>query len=469
MRKELSPITVYGLLPKTNCKKCGERNCLAFATKLVNREAALEKCLPLLAKKNAKRYERLRALLAPAVREVTVGVGDHAIKIGGKLVQYRHEFAYANPTAIAIDVTDEMTDEQLLSRLKGIEQFSFDYIGQPLELDMVAVRSTSNDPKKFADSVRKVSEHTQLPLVLCTLDPKTMKSGLSCVKQSKPLLYAATKDNWKEMADLAIKHGCPIVACAFGDLSLLRSLVRTLLAYGVKDIVLDPGTSVGDGLADSVNRFTALRRAACLLGDELSGFPLLGVPMVAWMGCEGMLKELVTWQEAYVAAMLTVRYADILILHNLEGWALLPLVVLRQNLYADPRRPAAVKAGLREFGKPNADSPVMFTTNFALTYYTVASDIEKSKIDAYLLVVDTGGIAVDSAVAGRKLTAEKIAETLKASGLAEKVNHRKLIIPGKASRLSSEIEEQSGWHVFVGPKDSSGIPSFLQENWQKSR
>jgi acetyl-CoA decarbonylase/synthase complex subunit gamma len=205
------------------------------------------------------------------------------------------------------------------------------------------------------------------------------------------------------------------------------------------------------------------------LGDELSGFPLLGVPMVAWVGCEGMLKELVTWQEAYVAAMLTDRYADILILHNAEGWALLPLVVLRQNLYADPRRPAAVKAGLREFGKPNADSPVMFTTNFALTYYTVASDIEKSKIDAYLLVVDTGGIAVDSAVAGRKLTAEKIAEALKTSDLVEKVNHRKLIIPGKASRLSSEIEEQSGWHVFVGPKDSSGIPSFLQENWQKSR
>jgi acetyl-CoA decarbonylase/synthase complex subunit gamma len=72
-------------------------------------------------------------------------------------------------------------------------------------------------------------------------------------------------------------------------------------------------------------------------------------------------------------------------------------------------------------------------------------------------------------VAGRKLTAEKIAETLKASGLAEKVKHRKLIIPGKASRLSSEIEEQSGWHVLVGPKDSSGIPGFLQDNWQKSR
>jgi acetyl-CoA decarbonylase/synthase complex subunit gamma len=146
---------------------------------------------------------------------------------------------------------------------------------------------------------------------------------------------------------------------------------------------------------------------------------------------------------------------------------LLPTVILRQNIYTDPRKPVAVETGLKVFGTPDENSPVMFTTNFALTYYTVASDIESGKIDCYLLVVDTEGIAVDSAVAGRKLTAEKVAEAIKASGIENKVKHKKLIIPGKAARLSGEIEELSGWQVLVGPRDSSDIPKFLQEKWQK--
>ncbi|MEM2912517.1 MAG: acetyl-CoA decarbonylase/synthase complex subunit gamma, partial [Candidatus Bathyarchaeia archaeon] len=153
------------------------------------------------------------------------------------------------------------------------------------------------------------------------------------------------------------------------------------------------------------------------------------------------------------------------IFHSIDGWVLLPNVVLRQNIYTDPRKPVAVEPGLKIFGKPDENSPVMMTTNFALTYYTVASDIESAGINCYLIVVDTEGIAVDSAVAGRKLTAEKVAEAIKTVKVEEKVKHRKLIIPGKAARLSGEIEELSGWQVMVGPRDSSDIPKFLQEKW----
>jgi acetyl-CoA decarbonylase/synthase complex subunit gamma len=210
-----------------------------------------------------------------------------------------------------------------------------------------------------------------------------------------------------------------------------------------------------------------IRRASCKKGDELLGFPLVGVPMVAWMDRGETPEEVVKWREAYTAAMLIVRYADAVVMHDVDGWALLPTAVLRQNIYTDPRKPVAVEAGLKVFGSPDADSPVMFTTNFALTYYTVASDIENAKVNAYLLVVDTEGIAVDSAVAGRKLTAEKVADAIKASGIEDKVKHRKLIIPGKSARLSGEIEELSGWEVLVGPRDSSDIPKFLLDKWQK--
>jgi acetyl-CoA decarbonylase/synthase complex subunit gamma len=143
-------------------------------------------------------------------------------------------------------------------------------------------------------------------------------------------------------------------------------------------------------------------------------------------------------------------------------------VVLRQNIYTDPRKPVAVSAGLKAFGTPDENTPVMFTTNFALTYYTVANDIESANINAYLLVIDTEGIAVDSAVAGRKLTAEKVADAIKALGMENKVKHKKLVIPGKAARLSGEIEELSGWQVLVGPRDSSDIPKFLREKWQSA-
>jgi acetyl-CoA decarbonylase/synthase complex subunit gamma len=464
--KELSPIDVYKLLPKTNCKECGQENCMAFATKIVNREVNIDQCPPLLKKENEKAYKQLKEMLKPAVKEVVVGTGDKAVKIGGKLVMYRHEFTYFNPTAIAIDVTDEMPEEELLSRIKSTEKFSYEYIGYTLKLDMVAIRSTSGDPEKFKATVKKVVENTNLPLILCTLNSNVAEAGLMAAPKAKPLLYAANMDNWKDMAELALMYNCPLAASAPNDLDMLVSLAKTLQAYGVQDIVLDPGTFANEGLSDTLNNFTMLRRAACKAGEELAGFPLMGVPMVAWMNKGESADEIVKWREAYLAAMLIVRYADVLVMHGADGWSLLPNTVLRQNIYTDPRKPVAVEPGLKVFGTPDENSPVFFTTNFALTYYTVASDIENSKTNAYLIVVDTEGSAVDSGVAGRKLTAEKVADAIKETGVEGKVKHRKIIIPGKASRISGEIEELSGWKVQVGPRDSSEIPKYLIEKWQ---
>ena len=464
--KELSPIDIYKLLPKTNCKECGEENCMAFATKIVNREVQLDQCAPLLKKENEKAYNQLKEMLKPPVKEVVVGAGENAVKLGGKLVMYRHEFTYTNPTAIAIDVNDEMTKEELLSRVKKTEQFSYEYIGYTLKLDMVAVRSTSGEPEKFKTAVKKVLENTTLPLILCTSNANVAEAGLMAAPNAKPLLYAATMDNWKDMAELALMYHCPLVVSAPNDLSMLVSLAKTLLAYGVEDLVLDPGTFAGEGLADTLNNFTMLRRAACKAGEELVGFPLMGVPMVAWVDKGEAADEVVKWREAYMAAMLIVRYADVLVMHGDDGWSLLPNTILRQNIYTDPRKPVAVEPGLKEFGTPNENSPVLFTTNFALTYYTVASDIESSKTSAYLIVVETEGSAVDSGVAGRKLTAEKVADAIKETGIESKVKHRKIIIPGKASRISGEIEELSGWKVQVGPRDSSEIPKYIIDKWQ---
>ncbi len=464
--KELSPIDIYKILPKTNCKECGAENCMAFATKIVNREVNLDDCKPLLKKENEKAYKQLKEMLKPAVKEVVVGVGEKAVKIGGKLVMFRHEFTYTNPTAIAIDVTDEMQHSDFVDRIKKTENFKYEYIGYTLKLNMIAIRSTSNDPDKFKAAVKKATENTSLPLILVSLNPNVLEAGLMAAPNAKPLLYAATMDNWKDMAELALMYHCPLVVSAPNDLSMLTSLAKTLVAYGVEDLVLDPGTFTGDGLPDTINNFTMLRRAACKNGEELAGFPLLGIPMVAWSERGDMADELVKWREAWLGGMLIARYADVLIFHETDGWALLPDAVLRQNIYTDPRKPVAVAPGLKVFGTPDENTPVMFTSNFALTYYTVASDLDSSKMNAYLIVVETEGSAIDSGVAGRKLTAERVAEALKASGIESKVKHRKLIIPGKASRISGEIEELTGWKVQVGPRDSSEIPKYIIDKWQ---
>jgi acetyl-CoA decarbonylase/synthase complex subunit gamma len=462
--KELSPIEIYKLLPGTSCKECGETNCMAFAAKLVNREATLEECKPLLDTKYAESYSKLWVLLKPAVKAVVVGVGEHTVTIGGEYVLYRHDFTYFHQPAIAIDVTDEMSDEEFETRIHVLNDFAYNYIGMDLTLDMLNIRSTSGDAQKYADAVKKADDLTRKPLMLVAHDPKILEAGLMMVADKRPLIHGATKDNWKEVAELALKYSCPVVAYSPGDLDTLKSIALTLEEYGIKDIALDPGTQPNEYMSANTDNFTILRWDAINEDEEGLGYPLIGAPMAAW-AVEEEDPVLNEWNEAVIAGVLTARFADLIVVHGISGWALLPHVFIRCNLYTDPRKPVSVEAGLMTMGTPDENSPVLLTTNFALTYYTVANDIENAKLNGYLLVVDSEGMSVESAVAGRKMTADTVAEAMKYFKVEEKVKHRNIIIPGRAARLSGEIQEASGWSVSVGPLDSSGIAAYLSEKW----
>jgi acetyl-CoA decarbonylase/synthase complex subunit gamma len=462
--REISPIDVYRLLPRTNCGECGEANCMAFATRLVNGEYQIKACTPLLEEGHAGSFRALGELLAPPVRTVTFGEGDRAVTIGGKYVLQRHEFTYHNPTAIAVDIIDEMEETALVERIREIQDFTYGYIGRDLRLDAMALRCTSGEAESFAAAAGAAVSKSDLPLILCTHDPDIMRAGLSRAADRRPLLYAANEKNWREMADLALESSCPLAISVNGDIPLLRSLAKTLLEYGIEDLVLDPGTFSGEGLAQTISNFTTLRSEACRHGDPLSGFPLAGTPISVWTTPE-ISKDLLRWKEACMASALLCRYADLLIVHSLEGWVLLPQLIWRFNLYTDPRKPVAVEPGIREFGNPGRDSPILITTNYALTYFTVESDIKAGNLTCFLIVSDTTGISVESAVAGRYFTAESIAGALEAMKVADLVDHRYLIIPGLAARLSGETEEATGWRVLVGPKDSSGLPAFIRDHW----
>lgn len=462
--REISPIDVYKLLPKTNCQECHESNCMAFATRLVNGELSLGDCPPLFTTGYQNSLQDLEILLAPPVRAVTFGTGAQKCTIGGKYVLQRHEFTYHNPTTIAIDVDDLMPEEELRTRVQKAEKFSYNYIGRTLTLNALAIRSVSGDPAAFAKTVRTVCDASPLPLILCSLDPAVMEAGLAESKDRLPLMYAVTEKNWKPMADLALAFHAPVVVHTDGDLALLRSLVKTLNACGLADQVLDPSTLAEDGLSDTLHALTAIRTAACRDFDELSGYPLLGVPLAVWTS-EEISIDVLKWRETITASMLMSRYADLLIMHSLDGWVLLPQLIWRFNLYTDPRKPVSVEAGIRTFGHPDKSSPVLITTNYALTFFTVESDIKAAALDCYLIVVDTGGLSVESAVAGRYFSSESILSALKEMQVENLVNHKTLIIPGLAARLSGEAEEVSGWKILVGPKDSSGLPQYLRERW----
>jgi acetyl-CoA decarbonylase/synthase, CODH/ACS complex subunit gamma len=453
----VTAMDVYRLLPKTNCAKCGEASCMAFATKLSQKEIDLELCTQL----SANEADKLVDVLAPAVREIMVGKGNKAMMIGGDEVLYRYELTYYNPTPLVIDISDDMDPAAFQERVKKIENTEFERTGEVLTLDAIALRNKSGDVSKFKEAAEKL-KNSKLALVLCSFDPEAMKSALEAVGDERPLIYGATENNIEEMAALALEYDCPIALFVPNDLEKMKELSRILRVKGIKDIILDPGTYVNGGIGDTLDNFVMIRRLAIEERDEDFRFPILGVPAIAWLE-SGEDDVNTSIKEATIAATLMDKYADVMIIHGTEIWELIPVLTLRQSVYTDPRKPQAVDPGLYEFGEVNEDSPVALTTNFALTYYTVEGDLKSGKSNSYLLVLDTEGRAVDVSVAGSQFNGKSVADLIRETGVEDKVKTRKMVIPGLGAPVSGEIEDESGWEIVVGPRDSSALSDFLRE------
>jgi acetyl-CoA decarbonylase/synthase complex subunit gamma len=450
MKKKLGPLDIYKNLPKTNCGECGEKTCMAFASQIIERKLTLKDC-PYL---KGQDMDILVKLTAPAVRQVIFGKKS-PVKIGGEDVLYRHELTYFNETAITIVVDDQMSEEELLERVQYVTNFDHERIGQHLTLQAVAIKNTSQNPDIFAECVKKVSENTDKALIYCSFIPQSHRAALE-VDNDRPLLYAVTQETWEPMGEIAREYDCPVVAFADNDLAQLKSVVAALQSMGLKDIAVDPGTHP-ENLSATLNSLVQIRRTS-MEEEEILNCPLIGIPAAA----SDPMNEVMT------AAMMINRFIDLIVFHSIDMYAVLPVITLRQNIYTDPRKPVAVEPGIREFGSPTKDSPLLATTNFALTYYTVASDLESCGLDCQLLVIDTEGLGVDAAVAGGQLDAYKAREAMEETKVKSLFNHNKIIIPGMAARISGELEQLSGWEVIVGPRDSSGIPDFIEKRWKAS-
>jgi len=439
----MTAIEIYKLLPKTNCGKCGVPTCLAFAMKLANKQAELSAC-PDVAEDVKTQLEESAA---PPIRLITVGTGDMAVEMGNETELFRHEKTFYHPTAFSVMIEDTLSPEEIDAKVKEANELEFERVGQILKMSMIAVSGASGDPAKFAEAVKNVMGKTNLPLILVSDKPEVMEEALKVSKDAKPLIHAANKDNWEAMANLAKANSCPLVVYDEGSLDGLEELTQNIKKAGCEDLMLDFGIK---DFGETMRLLTQIRRLSAKKNFRPLGYPVI-------LRLQGDAE-----QEALAAAIYTMKYAAALIFSDISRWKMFPLVTLRQNIYTDPQIPIQVKPELYEINNPTDDSPLLFTTNFSLTYFTVAGDIENSKIGSYLQVVDTEGLSVMTAFAAGKLTADSVVEALEKSGAKDKIKHNKIVIPGMVARMSAKLNEKSGREVIVGPRESSGIPKFLK-------
>ncbi len=443
----LTGIQIYKLLPKTNCGECGVPTCLAFAMSLAASKAELAACPYVSEESKAE----LADAAAPPIRPVEIGIGERKLKIGGETVLFRHEKTFVNPPGIAVLITDEMSDEEASGRLERFKTLEYERVGLTLRADLVAVKSVSGDAGKFEALATKVKNETDAGIILMTEAASVMEAGLKACADRKPLIYAANKQNADAMSDLSKEHGCPLAVRGNG-LDDVSELTTKLTDGGLHDLVIDSGAR---GIRKALEDQIFIRRGALLKKYKPLGFPTIAFP------CE-MTDNLM--KESLIASMFVAKYGGIVVLSDLQGHGLFPLLLSRMDIYTDPQRPMATSPGIYEIGGPNEHSPVLITCNFSLTYFIVSGEIEASRVPAWLIVVDTEGLSVLTAWAAGKFVGDIVGTSIKKCGIMEKVSHKKVVIPGYAAAISGDLEEElRDWEVLVGPRESAHIPAYLKE------
>ncbi len=441
----LTGMQIYKSLPKTNCKDCGLPTCMAFAMQVAAKQRALTDCPHLAGEAEAA----LSEASAPPMKLVKIGPEGKRFELGQETVMFRHEEKFHRRPGIAVRVPASADDSQAAALIARINGSAFIRVGECLGIGLCAVEVAGPGA---AARARLAAQASKVPLVLVGKDPDALKAAAEAIKDQKPLLYRADAANLKELAGTAAALKLPL-AVSGSSLEELADLTQQAKDAGVEEIVL---AFNGKKPGDTIRTLTVARRAALR-----KGFRPLGYPTLVEVGADS------PEMEAVQAASFVAKYAGIVLINGVEPWELLPVLTMVQDVYTDPQVPNKVEAKLYEIGSPNENSPVLFTTNFSLTYFSVQGEVERSKVPAWIAVVDTEGLGVLNAYAGDKISAEKVVKTLTEQKVAEKVKHRRLIIPGLLPIFRAEIEETSEWkEVVIGPENSREIPAFLNRSWK---
>ncbi|MHC4557955.1 MAG: acetyl-CoA decarbonylase/synthase complex subunit gamma [Planctomycetota bacterium] len=443
----LTGLAIFKLLPKTNCKKCGMPTCLAFAMQLAQKRAKLDDCP--CASEEAK--QTLSAAAAPPIRLVKFGTEDNEVQTGQETVMFRHEEKFYNPTVMAVTISDKLSAADMKKRIEAINALQFERVGLKISVRAIAVVNDSGESQAFADTAASVKDSGKMAIILCSDSPESISAALAKTADARPLIASATIENAEAMAKLAKDNNCPLVAQA-QSIEDMAELTEKIKALGVEDIVLNIKAS------DMAEQLRCLSRIRILSLKKV--FRPLGYPTLS------IVTDSDQDQQITSATSLICKYCGIVIVDVVEPFAILPMLTAVMNIYSDPQKPIQVEPKVYAIGEPDENSPVMFTTNFSLTYYTVESDVEAARVPSYIIVVDTEGTSVLTAYSGDKLNEKTVADAMTKFGIEGMVKHHKLIIPGYIAVMSGKLEEETGWEILVGPKESAMLPKYLQKVWQ---
>ena len=443
----ISGSQIVKMLPgRRPCKECGFPTCFAFAMKLASGGVTVDKC-PYLSEETKI---KLIDLLAPPMKLVTIGSGENKLEIGNEEVVYRHEKTFVHPPGIALLISDKESEAKVEEKIKKLKELQFPWVGLTLKADLLALYFESGDKDKFLALVKKVYRESSAPMILISEDMDALFSARDICADRQPLLYPITKKNI-EAAIPKIKEKPTPVGIRGGSVEELVPLTTKLKEAGIEDVVLDPGSK---NSMEAIRDQTFIRRAAIKQGFRPLGYPTITFP--CFMAKDGL-------KETMAASILINKFAGIIVLSDFHRYSLLPTLVQRLNIYTDPRFPMAVEEKYYEVLEPDEYSPVLVTSNWALTYFLVSSAVEATKVPAYVCVKDSEGLGVLTAWAAGKFSGDSVGAFIKKCGVADRVKHRKLIIPGKVARIKGELEDALNleWEITVGPKETTGLGKFL--------
>ncbi len=248
----------------------------------------------------------------------------------------------------------------------------------------------------------------------------------------------------------AAKAAGSVLGVSGESLAELHDTVEKLEAAGNKNLVLDLGTG------DAFKRAVQIRRAALKDGDRTFGYPSV-VDTAAIAPNDPVL-------QSELAALFVVRYGSVIIMDRMTYAAALPLFGLRQNIFTDPQKPMKVAPGIYPINGAGPDSPCAVTVDFALTYFVVSGELERSGMPVNLLITDAGGYSVLTSWAAGKFSANSIASFFAEQDIENKLTTRTLILPGKVAVLKGEVENKlPGWNVLVAPNEAVQLVKYMRE------
>lgn len=444
----LTGLDIFKLTPKKNCKDCGFPTCLAFSMKVAAGGAEIGKCTHM----SAEAIEKLSEATAPLMKTITIGKGENEYKLGGETVLFRHEKTYVNRNRFAVLLSDSMDDAEVDSKIQHMKDMNYVRIGEEMKVEFAALKYAGNKDKYIALINKVKASGLKVAYILICEDVAVAKEALELVKDENPMVYGANKENFKGMVEL-VKADNIVLGVKAESLEALYGLVDEIQKLGYKNLVLDPGSS---SVKEAFENTVQIRRMNLQGQDRIFGYPsILFVDELA-KGDKFM--------EIALSTLFTMKYGSIIVLSDMDYARALPLYGLRQNIFTDPQKPMRIEPGLYGLNNPDENSPVLCTVDFALTYFVVSGEVERSKVPVWMAIPDAGGYSVLTSWAAGKFTASSIAKFIKEDGIEDKVKSRKLLIPGKVAVLKGDLEENlPGWEIIVGPAEAMFLPKFLKE------